>query len=93
MSRINFLLPCDDLDHLGTEKSAQVILENYGFLKLWERVDCHIKNCLKCIMFPPVSGKVKDLIHSITEGNVPFGTLHVDHLGLIDKITAKKTVR
>ena len=82
----NILYKChDELGHLGTEKSAQAILENYGFPKLRERVDCHIKNCLKYLTLTPVSGKVEGLIHSIPKGNVPFGTLHVDHLGPIDK--------
>lgn len=75
----------DELGHLGTKKTTQAILGSYWFPRLREKVNCHVKNCLKCITFSPVSGKVEGLIHSIPKGNLPFDTLHVDHLGPIDK--------
>lgn len=60
----------DELGQVGSDKTVQAILENYWFPKLREKVDRNIKNCLKCIMFSPVSGKVEGLIHSIPKGNV-----------------------
>lgn len=75
----------DELGHLGTEKTSQAILEHYWFPRLREKVKCHIRNCLKCITYSPVSGKSEGLTHLIPKGNVPFSTLHIDHLGPIDK--------
>jgi hypothetical protein len=65
----------NELDHLRTEKSAQAILENYWFPKLREKVNCHVKNCLKYIAFSLVSGRVEGLVQLDTKGNVPFDTI------------------
>jgi len=40
------------------------------------KVSSH-KSCLKCIAFTPNSGKSEGLL---PKGNVPFATLHIDHL-------------
>lgn len=49
------------------------------------KVKQHIGNCLKCIAYAPNSGKVEGVLHSIPKGNTPFDTLHIDHLGPMDK--------
>lgn len=46
-----------------------------------KKIDAHIHNCLKCIQFSPVSGKIQGDLHCIPKGDLPFDTIHVDHLG------------
>lgn len=70
----------DQMSHVGSEKTARNILNNYWFPELRSKVDKHIKSCLKCIAFTPSSGKREGTLHSIPKGTVPFATLHIDHL-------------
>lgn len=49
----------------------------------------YISNCLKCICFQPNSGRVEGELHSIPKGEVPFDTLHIDHLGPLPKTKSR----
>ena len=75
----------DEFGHLGREKTSEAITKNYWFPKLREKVETHIKNCLKCIAFSPVTGKKEGYLNIVPKGDVPFSTLHIDHLGPIDR--------
>jgi len=75
----------DQLGHLGVEKTVGTILQNYWFPKLTSKVKQHIAHCLKCIAYSPLSGKTEGILHSLSKGNIPLDTLHVDHLGPMDK--------
>jgi len=67
------------------EKTANTILQNYWFPNLTTKIKQHIAHCLKCIAYSPTSGKPEGTLHSIPKGNIPLDTLHVDHLGPMDK--------
>lgn len=53
------------------------------------KVRHHIDNCLKCIQFSVPTGKKEGFLHSIPKGDKPFLTLHVDHLGPLEKTRYK----
>lgn len=54
------------------------------------KANSYVRNCLKCIAFTPKSGKIEGLLNPIPKGNVPFETIHVDHLGPIHKNNSAK---
>lgn len=61
----------NDMGHVGVGKTLELILRTYWFPKLRSKVTEHINNCLKCIVYSPVSGKKEDKLHSIPKG-IPF---------------------
>ncbi|XP_055842533.1 protein NYNRIN-like [Episyrphus balteatus] len=67
--------------HLGVEKCFELLSGSYWFPNMKTKVKDYIKTCLKCIYFSPESGKTRGILHSIPKGNMPFHTLHIDHLG------------
>ena len=73
----------NQMGHLGFAKTKEFISKIYWFPKLNEKIDSHIKNCLKCISFTSSSGKVEVSMHIVPKGDVPFATLHIDHFGPI----------
>jgi len=75
----------DQMGHLGVEKTANAILQNYWFPNLTIKVKQHIAHYLTCIAYSPTSEKLEGTLHSIPKGNIPLDTLHIDHLGPIDK--------
>lgn len=49
------------------------------------KVEKHFKNYLKCIAFIPNAGRPEGSLHSIPKGDVPFDTIHIDHLALASR--------
>jgi len=74
----------DEMGHLGVEKTSQAITQNYWFPKFREKIESHIRNCLKCIAYAPKAGKTEGFVNIVPKDNVPFATLHVDHVGPMD---------
>lgn len=70
----------NEMGHVGTEKTVRNISDSYWFPNVRSKVGKHIKHCLKCIAFTPATGKPEGLLHTIPKGDLPFLTLHVDHL-------------
>lgn len=70
----------NEMGHVGAEKIIRNILNNYWFPEMKPKVDKYIKSCSKCIAFIPNSGKPEGTLHNIPKGDIPFTTLHVDHL-------------
>lgn len=72
----------DDLGHFSQEKTVESISCNYWFPSMSDKVKLYIANCLKCVAFSPSVGR--------GEGDIPFQTLYIDHLGAFDKRIASK---
>lgn len=82
----NVIRTChDDLGHVGSRKAVDNIMQVYWFPKLHEKVKKYIANCLKCVEFSPVSGRREGYLHCLPKGDLPFQTLHVYHLGPLEK--------
>ncbi|GJQ68671.1 hypothetical protein Trydic_g17211 [Trypoxylus dichotomus] len=75
----------EDTAHLGVEKITEYIRETYWFPNMKENVKAYIHNCFKCIVYNPKYGPREGLLHNIDKGNKPFNTLHIDHLGPLEK--------
>lgn len=75
----------DDMCHVGTNKTIELIKQIYWFPKLSDHVRTYISNCLKCIIFSPKNGKDEGLLNLIDKGDKPFQTIHVDHYGPLNQ--------
>lgn len=83
----NVIRTChDDIGHVGIKKVIENILRVYWFPKLFEKIKKYIANCLKCIEFSPVSGKPEGYLYPIPKEKLPFHTIHIDHLGPLEKV-------
>lgn len=76
--------------HVGIDKMIDVIRRTYWFPKIREKCNSHVRQCLKCISFAPVSGKAEGRLHPIEKGHVPFEMIHIDHFGPVDSGTLIK---
>lgn len=88
--RENIIRLChDEYGHAGLDKVSEILTRNYWFPNVRGEVRNYIDNCLKCIVYSPMSGKTEGFLHPIPKGNMPFEIIHVDHYGPLEK--AKKT--
>jgi hypothetical protein len=87
----NMIRTChDDMAHVGLIKVIENIFRvYYWFPDMKNKVRRYIDNCLKCIEFSKPSGSKEGFLFSIPKGDKPFVTLHVDHLGPLEKISYK----
>jgi len=82
----NVIRTChDDIGHVGIDKVIGNIVKTYWFPNMREKVKEYIQNCLRCIEFSPPSGRAEGFLHSIPKEKVPFATIHIDHLGPLEK--------
>lgn len=79
----------DEMGHFGVKKVHDLLLNTYWFPKMLQKIESHVKYCLKCIQFSPTSGKTQGELHCIPKGDVPFYTIHVDHLGPLEQTKTK----
>lgn len=47
----------NEMGHVGVNKMSEIIRRTYWFPRIRERCEDHVRNCLKCISFAPVSGR------------------------------------
>ncbi|CAH1713532.1 unnamed protein product [Aphis gossypii] len=82
----NIIRTChDDMAHVGLLKVIENISRVYWFPDMKTKVRNYINNCLKCIEFTVPSGKKEGFLNSIPKGDKPFLTIHIDHLGPLEK--------
>jgi len=82
----NVIRTChDDLGHVGIDKVVNNITKVYWFPRDRDKVKEYISNCLRCVEFSPPSGKAEGYLHNIPKESLPFGTIHVDHLGPLER--------
>lgn len=75
----------DNMGHVGADKVVELIQNSYWFPNMKEKVKLYISKCLKCLSFTPNSGKTEGFLYPIPKGNLPFNTIHIDHLGPFEK--------
>jgi len=82
----NVIRTChDDRAHVGLLKVVENISRVYWFPDMKTKARNYINNCLKCIEFTVPSGKKEGFLNNIPKGDKPFLTIHVDHLGPLEK--------
>lgn len=67
--------------HFGIKKVEELILREYYFDHMKDKISSHIKNCVKCILAERKRGKQDGFLHEIEKSDIPMDTWHVDHLG------------
>lgn len=72
----------DELGHFGLEKTYGTLDKIYWFPQMRTKIKSYIQ---KCISFSPGVGRPEGLLHSISKGNLPFQTIHIDHMGPLDR--------
>lgn len=71
----------DDMGHFGVEKTLQRIYEHFWFPKARKYVQGYISACIDCCYHKGKGGKPEGELHMSEVEPIPFGTLHIDHLG------------
>lgn len=71
----------DEHDHLGVDKTIDLILKHFWFPGLRMFVQKYISHCLICISHKKVPRAPLQPIHSWEKPDNPFETIHVDALG------------
>lgn len=78
-----------DNGQFAVKKVEELILREYYFDHMKDKISSHIKNCVQCILAERKRGKQEGFLHTIEKANVPMDTWHVDHLGPLPS-TAKQ---
>lgn len=72
----------DDIGHLGFAKTLERIQQDYWFPKLRKFVKKYVSACLECAYNKDASSRQKSgHLYPIEKINIPFHTIHIDHLG------------
>lgn len=75
----------DDIGHFGVEKTLDRIRALYWFPKMRTFVKKYVTSCLECAHHKMPGGAKQGLLHPIEKTEIPFHTLHADHLGPFNK--------
>ena len=76
--------------HLGIDKCCTSISRQYWFPTMKARVENFVRNCLKCLIYSAPARKDQRNLHSIPKVQLPFDTVHIDHLGPLPSIASQK---
>lgn len=71
----------DDIGHFGFEKTLHRIQQSFWFPKMRRFVKKYVRFCLECAHHKNTSGKQQGELHPIEKTEIPFHTIHADHLG------------
>lgn len=70
----------DEIGHFGVEKTLERIKKSYWFPKMSKFVKKYVQACIECAYAKKINTR-EGLLHPIEKVEVPFHTLHIDHLG------------
>lgn len=71
----------DEIGHFGVEKTLDRIKGSYWFPKMSRFVKKYVSACIECAYAKKNSRATEGLLHPITKVEIPFHTVHIDHLG------------
>lgn len=71
----------DNAGHFGFEKTLSRIRESFWFPKMRRFTKKYVLACLECAHHKAPGGPKEGLLHVIPKIEIPFHTLHADHLG------------
>lgn len=76
----------DDVGHMGVTKTVERIQDNFWFPKLRRFVKKYVESCLQCAYNKDNMAKKKSgHLYPIQKVDIPFHTIHIDHLGPFTK--------
>lgn len=71
----------DDIGHFALDKTLERVKASFWFPKMRTFIGKYVSSCLECSYAKSSGGKRPGLLHPIEKVNVPFDTLHADHVG------------
>ncbi|KAL0841643.1 hypothetical protein ABMA28_015295 [Loxostege sticticalis] len=71
----------DEAGHFSVDKTLSKIKQDYWFPKMNRFVRKYVTACMNCQYNKASTSKSSGYLHPIPKGNIPFHTLHMDHLG------------
>lgn len=71
----------DDIGHFGYDKTLARIKANYWFPKMRRFIKKYVAACIECAHHKLPSGMKAGELHPIPKVEIPFDTIHADHLG------------
>ncbi|CAK1578755.1 unnamed protein product [Parnassius mnemosyne] len=71
----------DDIGHFGVEKTLERIKKSYWFSKMSRFVKKYVNACIECAYAKKNNSTKEGYLYPIEKVEVPFHTLHIDHLG------------
>lgn len=80
----------DEMGHFSTNKTLDKLKEAYWFPRMTEYTTNYIKACIPCAQHKEPTGRKEGYLHPIEKVEIPFHTLHADHLGPFNQSTGGK---
>jgi len=74
----------DEAGHVGLDKTMHSILTHYWFPCMKLKIKEHIENCVKCLSYSVLLGKMEGEMQIFEKETSPFKTLHIDHFGPLE---------
>lgn len=71
----------DDIGHFSVDKTLEKVKSSYWFPKMRTFVKKYVASCLECSYSKSAGGKKPGYLHPIQKVDIPFHTVHVDHVG------------
>lgn len=71
----------DDIGHFGFDKTLARLKESYWFPKMRRFAKKYVTACLECAHHKAVGGPKEGMLHPIPKADIPFHTVHADHVG------------
>lgn len=71
----------DDIGHFALDKTLERIKATYWFSRMRNFVKKYVGSCLECAYSKASGGKKPGTLHPIPKVDIPFDTVHADHVG------------
>ena len=71
----------DDVGHFGHDKTLKRLKDSFWFSKMRRFTKKYVSACLECAYHKTPGGPKEGLLHPIPKPDIPFHTVHADHLG------------
>lgn len=71
----------DDVGHFGYEKTLKRIKSSFWFPKMRRFTKKYVGACLECAYHKAPGGPKEGMLNPIPKPDIPFHTIHADHLG------------
>lgn len=71
----------DDIGHFAVDKTLEKVKSNFWFPKMRKFIKKYVTSCLECAYAKQAGGKKQGFLHPIEKIDIPFDTVHIDHVG------------
>uniref|UniRef100_A0AAG5DQZ0 RNA-directed DNA polymerase n=1 Tax=Anopheles atroparvus TaxID=41427 RepID=A0AAG5DQZ0_ANOAO len=71
----------DEMGHFSVDKVLERLKRKFWFPKMRKYVRSYIQACPQCALYKSKGGRPEGFLHPLPKEPVPFGTVHIDHMG------------